>query len=70
MSFLDGKTTRQKELETKIKVLRDAGMNASADRLDLQLNRLSRTPSDKIKPMSPQELAKQVKEQKALGKTK
>jgi hypothetical protein len=66
MGFLDGKTTQQIELEKKIKTLRDSGMNASADRMEQQLKRISKTTDEKIKPMTPQQLARQVKAQKAI----
>ena len=65
MGFLDGKTTQQIELEKKIKVLRDAGFNKTADRFEMQLKVMSRETPEKIKPMTPQQLARQAKAQKA-----
>ena len=67
MGLLESKSTQQKDLEKKIKVLKDAGMNASADRLEVQLKRMTGISTEKIKPMSPKELAKQVKAQKVLS---
>lgn len=67
MGLLEGKSTRQKELEKKIKVLRDAGMTSSAERLEYQLKCLIGNTGEKIKPMRPHELAKQAQEHKALA---
>jgi hypothetical protein len=67
MAFLEGKTPQQKELEKKIKALRDAGMNASADNLQKQLDRYSHTVTEKVLPMKPHELARHAKAQKAIG---
>lgn len=65
--FGNSKPTRQIELEKKIKALRDAGMVASAERLESQLNYHLHRTDEKITPMKPQELAKQAKAQKAAG---
>lgn len=69
MAFLDQKSRQQVDLEKKIKYLQDAGMVASAERLQHQLNCfLNKSGSqEKIKPMSGKELVKKVKEQQALG---
>jgi hypothetical protein len=67
MGLLESKPQKQKDLEHKIKVLRGAGMDASADRLEVQLKQIIRAPSEKIKPMSPQELAKQAKAQRVMA---
>jgi hypothetical protein len=67
MSILNRKPTQQIDLEKKIKVLRDAGMIASAERLESQLNYMLNKSEEKITPMKPQELARQAKAQKAAG---
>jgi hypothetical protein len=61
------KSTHQIDLEKKIKILRDAGMIASAERLEAQLKYYIGKPEEKITPMKPHELARQAKAQKAAG---
>ena len=67
MGLLEKKSVKQVELEKKIAALRQAGMNASADRLEHQLAMITRVDSseEKVKPMSQQELVKQVKQERA-----
>jgi hypothetical protein len=67
MAFFEGKSVQQIELEKKIKALRDAGMTASADNLQKQLDRYSHTVPEKVMPMKPHELARHAKAQKAIG---
>lgn len=68
ISLFNSKPAYQITLEQKIKALRAVGMNASADRLELQLN--MKTPHEKIKPMSAIEMKKKVKEHQAMGQMK
>jgi hypothetical protein len=63
----DSKPKQQVDLEKKIKVLRDAGMISSAERLESQLKYHVSKPEEKITPMKPHELARQAKAQKASG---
>jgi hypothetical protein len=69
MAFLERKSPQQAQLEKKIQILRNAGMVASAERLQRQLDCLLHRNGveEKVKPMSGKELVKKVKEQKALG---
>jgi len=67
MGLLDRKVPKQAELEKKIKALRDIGMIASAERLEKQLAHLSKDVEEKVKPMSPRDLARKAKEHKAMG---
>jgi len=68
MGFMsNSKSKQQVDLEKKIKVLRDAGMVSSAERLEAQLNYHLHKTEEKITPMKPQELAKHAKAQKAAG---
>jgi hypothetical protein len=66
MGFLERKSPKQVELEKKIETLRTAGMYASADRLEQQLMYMTRGTEEKVKPMSQQELVKQVKQERAM----
>jgi 5,10-methylene-tetrahydrofolate dehydrogenase/methenyl tetrahydrofolate cyclohydrolase len=68
ISLFNSKPAYQVTLEQKIKALREVGMNASADRLEMQLK--MKSPSEKIKPMSAIEMKKKVKEHQAMGQMK
>jgi len=70
MGLFNSKPEYQVTLEKKIKALREVGMNASADRLELQLKTSERSPKETTKPMSSMEMKKKVKEQQAMGQMK
>lgn len=67
MSLLDKfdrKSPKEIELEKKIKTLREAGMTASADRIEYQLHCLKRGEDGKekmVRPISQQEQVRAIK---------
>ena len=59
-----------KDTNRKIEQLRAAGFNNSANRLELQVKRYEHIPVEKVKPLSPVELKKQIEGAKATGQAK
>ena len=59
-----------RDLKRKIDQLRAAGFNGSAERLELQVKRYEHVSVEKVKPLSPGELKKQIQGAKATGQAK
>lgn len=58
------------DLERKIAQLRAGGLVSSAERLEKQLKQYKPEQNQKVKPLSPKEMKKQINGARAIGQAK